>query len=98
MKRPVIMPDYIDPGKELLSRLEQFPAGKIYMMAPRREVFEGMALLRGTPVRDFTWSRDRAVLNLEVADPKLTEISFSIAGGELSHSCECGSAGGCRHL
>jgi non-specific serine/threonine protein kinase len=78
--------------------LKQFPAGKIYVMAPRKEVLAGMALLRGTPVRDFTWSRDRSVLTLEVADFALMEISFSIADGELSHACECGTPGGCRHL
>jgi len=98
MKRPEIMPVHIGPGDELLAKLEQFPAGKIYVMAPRNEVLKAMALLRGTPVRDFTWSRDRSVLNLEVADPKLTEVSLSIADGELGHTCECGLPGGCRHL
>jgi non-specific serine/threonine protein kinase len=92
------MPDNIGPGEELLSKLEHLPAGKIYVMAPRKEVLKAIALLRGTPLRDFTWSRDRSVLNLEVADPKLTEISLSIADGGLGHSCECGLPGGCQHL
>jgi hypothetical protein len=98
MKKPEIIPDIVGPGEELLSKLEQFPAGKTYVMAPRSEVLDAMALLRGTPVRDLTWSRDRSILNLEVADSALTEVSFSIADGELKHSCECGARSGCRHL
>src|ERR1039457_6147043 len=98
MNMTEIMTDNSDPGEELLAKLKAFPSGKIYMSAPRNEVLEGMTLLRGGPVRDFSWSNDRTVLNLELADSQLHEVSFSIAAGALNHSCDCGLLNGCRHL
>jgi non-specific serine/threonine protein kinase len=87
-----------NPGAELLNSLALLPAGKIYVMAPRDEVLKGMALLKGKPVRDFTWSRDRSTLTIEVADLSLAEVSLSITDGKLSHTCECKALHGCRHL
>jgi non-specific serine/threonine protein kinase len=82
----------------LLAVLEGLSPGSIYGMAPRSEVLRGMELLRGAPVRDICWSRDRSGLFVEVADQRLFEVTLTAAAGELSHTCECGRQSGCSHL
>jgi non-specific serine/threonine protein kinase len=98
MKQTKIRTAGLDPGTQLLNDLALLPAGKIYVMAPRDEVLKGMALLKGNPVRDFTWSSDRSVLTVEVDDLSLAEVSISITEGKLSYACDCKALHGCSHL
>jgi non-specific serine/threonine protein kinase len=87
-----------DRGEALLAGLREFPAGRIYTLAPRDEVLAAMTLLRTTPVREVTWSRDRSLLTIEVEDPEPAEVTLSLADGEPRYACDCGARRGCRHL
>ena len=85
----------------LLRQLCEMPAAVVYALADKRHLFSGFELCKKSPVSQISWSDDGAMLNLEVSDAGIFEVSLTLAHGELSSVCDCGvwSPGGrCPHL
>jgi len=79
----------------------EMPPAAIYALADKGHLFNGFELCKRSPVSQLTWSDDGAILNLELICAGIFKVSFSLAQGELSGSCNCGiwsPQGRCPHL
>lgn len=86
--------------QHLLQRLETFPPGRIYILAPRSEVEGGFDLYRSGRVYAFKWSSDHACLTALVQDASNHAVNILLKDGDLVYSCSCagGRAAHCRHV
>ena len=85
----------------LLRHLSEMPAAVIYALADKAHLFNGFELCKRSPVSQLSWSDDGAMLNVEVSDAGLFEVSLTLSHGELSSTCDCGiwsPRGRCPHL
>jgi len=85
----------------LLGHLCEMPAAAIYALADKGHLFTGFELCKRSTVSKLTWSEDGAVLNLEISDNGIYEVSLTLLQGELSSTCNCGvwsPRGRCPHL
>jgi len=88
-------------GNALLRHLLQMPAAVIYALADKVHLFNGFELCKRNPVSRINWSDDGTVLNLEISDGGDYRVSLTLAQGELSSTCNCGTwspRGRCPHL
>ncbi|HBG06284.1 MAG: helicase [Geobacteraceae bacterium GWC2_58_44] len=85
----------------LLRHLCEMPAAVIYALADKGHLFTGFELCKRCTVSQLNWSDDGAMLNLEISDTGIFEVSLTLLQGELSSSCDCGAwspRGRCPHL
>ncbi|WP_026840365.1 DEAD/DEAH box helicase [Citrifermentans bremense] len=85
----------------LLRHLSQMPASGIYALADKVHLFNGFELCKRRPVTRVTWSGDGSVLTVEVSDGGSYLVSLTLALGEFSSVCNCGTwspGGRCPHL
>ena len=85
----------------LLRHLFEMPAALIYALADKGHLFTGFELCKKSTVSQLNWRDDGTILNLELSDFGIHEVSLTLLQGELSSSCDCGMwspRGRCPHL
>lgn len=87
--------------KEILDFLQSYPAGQIYILAPKEYVIRGFDYYKRGNLQKFEWNEDFSVLSTKVRGTRLYSVDFSLTSSGLRHSCSCPTwslYSNCKHV
>lgn len=87
--------------KRILSALERFPAGNIYLLAPRDVVERGFSYHRQNRTWSFEWGAEFSRLTARVNGTKTYAVSVALRNDKPVFSCTCPAwmtSSTCKHI
>lgn len=87
--------------KEILTLLQAYQPGEIYIIAPRNYVISGFDYYKHGRLDKFKWNKDHSRLTATVIGVRRYSVDFTATGEHLSFRCDCPAwtpSSNCTHV
>jgi SNF2 family DNA or RNA helicase len=87
--------------KEILDFLQSYPAGQIYILAPKEYVLRGFDYYRRGNLWKLEWNENFSVLTAKVRGTRLYSVDFFLDSSAIKYSCNCPAwspYSNCKHV